>query len=351
MHQNDNPCIIIKNPLKQWGSFKDANIANTFRSALKRYNYLKWLLEMNSTDIDSDINSSELSPARSNAILYVILNRIEKLKKWLFQQGEYPESKKYICRHIIEIPADKIRLLLKKELNFERIHAKSYVFTEKEAFIYWKNDMTFWDKINYSAGFKQIELQLLELKKGVTHYSINFPWIYSEPDFVATVLEAGNKFLAIIKLVVTNDPKCFSESLYKHETEIQVTLDCFGVNTCFLITLFYDKENFKKAIKLKVERVQRSFKLISEFPLFLRSYALFLADIIYELTGNSLPQESIMMKLSAFMNNKNILNFQNLDALLERPTHMENTQCEYEILIDILKSKKVGRIRKKSQKL
>lgn len=338
---------LTDDPIAVWGSFKAANIANIFRASLRRYVTIEGL---NPEATDKDIRHAfkRLSILNSNTLLSVLMGRIACLYKWVYQEGPYPAFKVYTCCHICSISAGQIKAMLKRELNFKQLHKLPDDNNDKEAQEYWKNELLTWSTIQFTDGDNRPNIELVDLKEGLVHRSVNMPWIYAEPDLVATVKENDETFLAIIKLVVTSNQKLFCDTLSKYEIEVQVALDCFGIGTAYLVTILHDTKDLSKAKELKIQKIQRSYKLITDSCLLLRSYSSFVVNVITELTGNSLSQESAILKLLQLTNINQILEFTGMESLLKRPVSLPDGKCEYELLMQNITENKKGRLMKNS---
>lgn len=326
--------------------FKSACVANSFRAAMKRY------YTINCTKMDSGSHSEnkdahrKQSIASSYSILAVVFDWILGIKKWLANLGPYPSFKAYTCIHLALINAAQVNQILKKKLNFRMVHDRNSVHSQSREFEYWKAQILTWDRLQFEDQGVTQSIKLLKLKEGLVNYSANMPWIYAAPDLVASVNENGISGLVIIKIVVTEDEEMYHQSVYKYDTEIQITLDCFGVNAAYLITCLIDKKDVMVAKGLRLDKIQRSFKILNDSKLLIRAYSLFLVNEIQELTGNTIPQELIIARIKEQVSEEYTCSIKDFDSLLKRPQHEFDTRCEYEMLLETLKVKKRGRPKK-----
>lgn len=244
----------------------------------------------------------------------------------LLRQNKAPESPKDdICLHPTSIGSSQIQKILQPaSLTLYKFHTRLYSKGARIAGRVWED---YFKDLPYDM-YAHEGLIVHELIEQKTRYSLKYPWVCATPDFIGVVSKTYNspKHLAVIEIKHTKNRHTFNSTLNYHETQVQVSLDCYNINKGYLVTYWDQGKNLEDA-PCRVDMIDRNYYLDTNKDAILKNYARFLSNCIKEVTAVSLDQDMIIEQVVPLISTQELPFINNLEELKALPVTPERPKC------------------------
>lgn len=224
--------------------------------------------------------------------LQAIINRIKT--QVLFTRGKNTYGVgKAVCLHVASLGSSQLHKLTQPQ--FQTVKS----FHQRVEFKGAKNLGKKWEDEFFERATKRMVLgmHISFLMREKTWYSGNLPWICATPDFIGQVTYNGHTDWAVIEIKSTTSERVYKNSVKEFGVQVKASIDAFGLNVGYLVTVHVNKQNVKKNVKVEV--ITEGEYLKTHRCMYNNKYAKFLRQMIYICTGDLIEFDVIYNELDA----------------------------------------------------
>lgn len=257
-------------------------------------------------------------------ILTILLTRADALR--LNEDIAAPTEPK-MCVHMTTIGSSLVsKLFQPSSISFQSLHARSYFATARSVGRIWEDKVEKWSELK----FLDKTYQIVDFIKEPCRYSLQLPWICATPDFVMELVDSNhaNSFLAVVEVKSTTSVNEFNIRLTRHETQVQVALDCFNISHGFLVTFLFDKET-NKMVQCAVDLINRSHYLSCNRAVLIQETARFQSLFIEKVTGVAENVSLLADQLAKVVTTAPLPKVADLDTIRKWPKVPSRPRCYF----------------------
>ena len=264
--------------VKKFGKVNKKKLAENAAKArdIRNYSVLARRTTVNKRDLEGE---SQLSQEKA-AIDYLSILLDDISKHYLWHAYEISSKVgKGLCLHAATIGSSQVKKLGQESFKNPKIlHARLYNSTARLVGSKWESH--FEDQVRERSEPGKLCVHSYVAQK--TAYSTILPWLCATPDYIASVSEGSSRKarLSIIEIKSTASEAAFKATLAANRVQVEVAIDCFGLDVGYLIT-YYEQGDI---IQTSVHKLTSGY-LLANAERLNRQYAAYLSNFVFVSTN------------------------------------------------------------------